>query len=302
MGTTVAGDGTAGASTTLLNTPWGMAVAADGTLFVVDSMNNRVMRFREGSLVGTMVAGTGGSGSGLNELSQPSSVAVDAQLNLYVLDMYNRRVMLWPNNSSTGTRVAGTGSSANTPTGFGDAYGLAVDLAGNVYISDNTNSRVIKWMVNATNATIVAGTGTAGGGLGELNNQNNIALDEANAYLYIADQFNHRVVRYTLGNPAGTLIAGGNGAGPGDNQFMHPSGICVSRKTGAIYVSEFSQHRVQRWNPGASSGVTIAGIVNVPGSDSLSLKNPSSVALSPNETFLYVVDRSNHRIQRFELI
>ena len=301
-GTTIYGDGTPGSSTASLNGPWSVAVAPDGTLIVGDQNNNRVIRFRDGSLSGTVVAGMGGMGSALNQLNSPTSVAIDASFNIYVLDMGNFRVMLWPNGSSAGFRVAGNGMDGSSLSSLTYAYGLLVDSGGNVYVSDSFNHRVTRWAPNATVGTIVAGTGTAGNDNQHLSGQNAIFLDELHSYLYIADQYNHRVVRYTLGSLNGTVVAGGNGQGSADNQFNYASGICVSKKTGDIYVAEWGGHRLQRRSPGATSGVTIAGIAGVSGLTAAHLNHPPYVALSADETFLYVADQGNHRIQRFELI
>ena len=261
------------------------------------------MRFVEGSTVGTLVAGLkGGVGNGLNQFNEPTSIAVDALSNIYVSDSNNFRVMMWRANASTGARVAGRGLFENTAERFGASYGLAIDSLGNMYISDNEFSRVIKWTPNSTNGTLFAGRGISGSAIEYLEGQNNVLLDEVHSYLYVADQFNHRIVRYSLDSSAIAIVTGGNGAGPANNQFKHPSGVCVSKKTDVIYVSEFSQHRVQRWSPDAASGVTIDGTVGLSGSSAGLFNNPVSLALSPDETFLYVVDRSNHRVQRFQLI
>jgi DNA-binding beta-propeller fold protein YncE len=108
--------------------------------------------------------------------------------------------------------------------------------------------------------------------------------------------------RYQLGiTTNGTTIAGGNGIGSGSDQLNQPYGVCVSSKTGDIYIADNQNHRIQRWSPGAITGVTIIGITGVNGISATMLYSPSSVALSKNETYLYVSDMDNHRVQRFNL-
>jgi DNA-binding beta-propeller fold protein YncE len=58
----------------------------------------------------------------------------------------------------------------------------------------------------------------------------------------------------------------------------------------------------QRWNPGATSGVTIAGKSYLSGASAKLLNGPSDLILSLNETYLYVSDSANNRVQRFQLI
>ena len=79
--------------------------------------------------------------------------------------------------------------------------------------------------------------------------------------------------------------------------------MCVSKKTGAIYVSDQGNSRVQRWYEDDSHGVTIAGSPQgLAGSTSFLLNNVNPVALNAEETYLFVSDRDNHRIQMFELV
>jgi sugar lactone lactonase YvrE len=261
------------------------------------------MKLPEGSLVGSIVAGTGVAGSDATQFYAPTAIFVDESSDMYVDDDYNCRVMLWRNNSSSGVIVAGTGSCSNTADSFYYSAGLAVDSHKTIYVSDQNNDRVMKWEQNATSGTLIAGTSVAGNGSQELYRPYGLYLDELNSYLYIADAYNHRIQRYYLGATTDiTTVAGGNGAGSGDNQLDTPYDVCVSKKTGAIYIADTNNHRIQRWSPGATSGVTIVGIAGTSGTASTLLNTPVVVALSPNETFLYVSDLLNNRVQRFELI
>ncbi|CAF4735263.1 unnamed protein product, partial [Rotaria magnacalcarata] len=64
--------------------------------------------------------------------------------------------------------------------------------------------------------------------------------------LYVADSFNHRVMRWTQGDKKhGTVIAGGNGQGA--NQLNSPYGLSFDRH-GNLYVSDRNNHRVQRFS------------------------------------------------------
>jgi hypothetical protein len=282
-----------------------LAFGPDGSLFVGDYGNYRVMKLQEGSLVGSIVAGTGARGTSATQLNTVTAIVVDESSNIYIGDDYNCRVMLWLNNSSSGVIVAGNGtcSSAASTSTFYHTAGLAVDSQKNIYLSDQVNNRVLKWKQNATNGTLIAGTGVIGNGSQQLYYPYGIYLDELNSYLYIADSNNHRIQRYYLGVTTHvTTVAGGNGPGSGNNQLNTPNDVCVSKKTGDIYIADTLNNRVQRWSPGATSGVTIAGIIGINGTASTLLNSPVFVILSPNETFLYVSDGGNNRVQRFELI
>jgi DNA-binding beta-propeller fold protein YncE len=171
------------------------------------------------------------------------------------------------------------------------------------YASDQYNNRIMKWVQNATYGILVAGTGEAGSGSQELNQPYGLYLDELNSYLYIADSYNHRIQRYYLGVTTNeSTVAGGNGQGSGSHQLNEPGAVCVSKKTGAIYVADTGNNRIQRWSPGATAGVTIAGTAGTSGTAAALLNWPAGVALDANETFLYVSDSNNNRVQRFQLI
>jgi sugar lactone lactonase YvrE len=98
-------------------------------------------------------------------------------------------------------------------------------------------------------------------------------------------------------------VAGGNGAGSASNQLNHPNYIRLSNKTGAMYIVDYGNNRIQRWQQGATSGVTIAGNpYGHAGSNATMLSYPIGLAINANETQMYVTDATNSRIQRFQLI
>ncbi|CAF4874800.1 unnamed protein product, partial [Rotaria magnacalcarata] len=65
--------------------------------------------------------------------------------------------------------------------------------------------------------------------------------------LYVADCYNHRVMRWTQGTKQGTVIVGGNGEGAGANQFNIPIGLSFDRH-GNLYVVDMGNNRVQRFS------------------------------------------------------
>jgi sugar lactone lactonase YvrE len=305
VGVTVAGygNGTAGTALNALHYPWGLALDVNDSLYISDYGNARVMKLQAGSLYGSIVAGTGVMGSNATQLNSPAELAVDVNSNIYVNDDWNYRVMLWRKNSSVGIIVAGNGTLGNSINTIGQSVGLTVDSQGNIYVSDKGNHRVLKWSPNATSGTLVAGiTGVSGSSNQQLNNPCGLYLDETNSYLYIADFGNNRIQRYHLGiTTNGTTVAGGNGAGTGSNQLNQPTGVFVSKKTGNIYIADAANNRIQCWSPGATTGVTIVGITGVSGTNATMFNRTANVILNTNETFLYVSDINNHRVQRYNL-
>ena len=64
--------------------------------------------------------------------------------------------------------------------------------------------------------------------------------------VYIADRYNHRIVRWKKGATAGEVLAGGNGAGSRSDQLNQPIDLSFDRQ-GNLFVVEEGNHRVQKF-------------------------------------------------------
>lgn len=177
--TTIGGNGMAAfsgdggpATSASFNQPLGVAVDAQGNVYVADTYNHRVRKIAAGSMTVTTIAGNGqqgfsgdgGTGTGAS-LSYPESVALDSTGDLYIADTYNSRIRKLVLSSGVITTFAGTLSGFSgdgaTATAAALSYpsGVAVDTSGNVYIADTSNQRVRKVGTNGI-ITTIAGTGS----------------------------------------------------------------------------------------------------------------------------------------------
>ena len=83
-----AGNGTAGATSDMLNEPYGIFVNINFDLYVADCGNNRIQLFPSGELNATTVVG-----NGTNDLNCPIGVVLDGDDNLFVMDYFNFRIV-----------------------------------------------------------------------------------------------------------------------------------------------------------------------------------------------------------------
>ena len=145
------------------------------------------------------------------------------------------------------------------------------------------------------------GGGSFGGNSGgdaayQLDRPSGITLD-ASGNMYIVDTRNHRIQKWAPGATEGTTVAGGNvDWGDAANQLYRPYGIALDA-SGNLYIADTENHRIQKWAPGASEGVTIAGGNNY-GSAANQLRYPSRFTFDASGN-LYIADASNHRIQKW---
>lgn len=119
----------------------------------------------------------------------------------------------------------------------------------------------------------------------------------------MSDYGNHRVQRFfTNGSFTGVTVAGGNGSGTGSNQLSRPPEIVLSKIDASLYITDRLNRRVQKWFLKASSGITVAGsTTGLSGQTAFLMSEVYGIALNSDESFLYVTDTNNQRIQRFVL-
>lgn len=135
----VAGTGSAGSLANQLDSPMGIFVDINFTLYVADYKNNRIQQFLLGQMNGITVVGSGAAGT--IPLSLPSYVMMDALGNLFIVDGGNNRIVRSGpdgNQCIIGcSMVAGIASNQlNAPDS------MAFDIYGNIYVSDSGNDRL----------------------------------------------------------------------------------------------------------------------------------------------------------------
>jgi sugar lactone lactonase YvrE len=149
----VAGTGAPGSNNTQLCLPEGIFVNQNGTIYIADYNNNRIMKWYSGATSGIMVAGDGISGASSTQLNAPSQIIVDTNDYIYISETGNSRITRWPPNSTYGECIAAcTGRSGTASTQLNSPYSLAFDSNGSLYVSDTFNHRIQKFQILSYNS------------------------------------------------------------------------------------------------------------------------------------------------------
>lgn len=245
---TLAGGATAGlvdgaGTAARFNQPAGVAVDANGNVYVADLGNHCIRKVTPQGVVSTL-AGSGSAayadGTGTSaSFRSPSGVALDGNLNLYVADAGNQRIR---KVSAQGvvTTIAGSGVAASndglgTAAGFNNPAGIAVDANGNIYVSDAYNNRirkispagVVTTLAGNSCTTVLGGItfGCFADGTGSAASFNFPAglLVDGNGIGYVADFSNNRIRKFTQTSTGAYSV----------NPAL-PAGLSLDASTGAI--------------------------------------------------------------------
>ena len=239
-----------------LGNPQGIAISSNGTIYVADTANNRVVTISKTGVV-TPLNITGYT------LNAPGGLAVDAAGDLYIADTNNARVLEVPVSGSP-TVVAGS-TTLSLP------ISVAVDLANNVFIGDAQNTAVYK---------VTGGTVTQLAITNVTNLFPQALTTDGSGNLYIADGNSNNI--YEL--PAGGSTA--QNETPNGFTLNSPSGLAFD-SAGDLFVLDGLNARIIEVPPADGAQpyeVPVTG-----------LNTPSSLALDPQGN-PYVTDVTNNNL------
>ncbi|MBM3137886.1 MAG: TIGR03663 family protein, partial [Chloroflexi bacterium] len=174
-----------------LNSPKGLDVASDSSIFVADTNNSRIQQF---SPTGEILNVWGTYGNVIEDnapggtLNQPWDVAVSADGFVYVADTFNHRIVKFSNTGQF-LQMIGVFAQGTNPDSLWGPRGIAVDPLGNVLITDTGNKRVV---VYDSDLNYITQFGSAGIDSGQFDEPVGIAVS-AFGDVAVADTWNRRV-------------------------------------------------------------------------------------------------------------
>ena len=255
-------------STALFGQPAAMVKGKDGSLFVADSMYNRIRRIDSAGNV-TTFAGSGntsnvpGTGTAAS-IWAPMGMAVDSHGNLFVSSVISHTILkITPAGVVSlfaGSGTAGSTDSQGTAASFNQPLGLCIDAQDNLYVADNMNHRIRRITPDGTVSTWAGssvGYNDANGTSAQFKNPLGVAIDAAQN-LYVADSSGMRIRMISPARDV-TTLAGTGAMGTDDGPvssatFMVPMTFALA-PDGSVFVLDMV--RVRRIKEGQVT--TVAG-------------------------------------------
>ncbi|HEU4328600.1 MAG TPA: NHL repeat-containing protein [Roseiflexaceae bacterium] len=278
--------GASGGGAQGMRQPQGLALDAQGRLWVADDGNSRVLRFDNAAGKGSGAAADGVLGqpdftgtscrTSAQGMCGPSGLARDGQGRLWVVDDGSRRVLRFDS-------VAAKPNGASADGVLGQP-----DLVSDVHI----NARAL-----------ASPTG--------------VAVDPTSGKLFVADMANNRVLRYAsraaLSNGAAAEgVLGQPGfstqeAGTTAQRMRFPMALTVDTQ-GRLWVADRDNNRVLRFDnaAGKPNGAAADGVLGKPdfagfqpGLSASALSQPSGLAIDPGG-HIWLADADNSRVLLFD--
>jgi sugar lactone lactonase YvrE len=235
LGQTALTSGAAGIDQQKMNHPVGLAIASNGSLFVSDNLNNRILRFDSANSLtnGAFASGILGQSNFLSNTAAPLTAAslnsnfgitVDSSNNLWVSDGNNNRVLRFDNapakpNGASADAVYGqanftSSAGATAANRLNFPVSVSVDPFGRLYVADLSNNRVLVFQnaldsISNASASFVLGqqdftTSTGGLAANKFSLPTGVFFATTSQYLYVTDFSNNRLLGFplTAGSPA----------------------------------------------------------------------------------------------------
>ncbi|CAF1136684.1 unnamed protein product [Adineta steineri] len=177
-------------------------------------------------------------------------------------------------------------------------YSLFVDINDTLYCSTFSQHRVLKRSLHdsaiASNC-VAAGTGIQGSASNQLGGPGGIFVD-VNFDLYVADCLNDRVQLFQLGESNGITVAGSTSLNP-TITLSFPTAIILDADK-YLFIVDYQNNRIV--GSGLNGFRCLVGCYGM-GLQSNQLNTPFSFSFDGSGN-IFVIDQSNHRIQKFLLM
>lgn len=286
-----------------MNAPRALAFAPDGTFYVADSRNNRILHYAEdGTLLGKWGRASGGDPNNPSPnapegtFNEPWGVAVGPDGSVYVADTWDYRIEKFTADGQFIKMWSQYGSEASgTLASFYGPRGVAVDAQGRVYVADTGNKEIVVFDADGNYLTQFGGAGLDPG---QFDEPVGVTID-SNGIVYVTDTWNQRIQTFMPSTAEGQLsftplkqwnVDGWYGQSTDNKPF-----IAVDRN-GHVFITDPEGFRVIEYTTDGQLVQTWGDY----GTDATTFGLASGVAVDP-AGHVWVTDGGNNRIMRFTL-
>ena len=279
---TVAGTGNQGysgdggpATRATMYEPYSLAIASDGSIYIVDRLNAVVRKVDGATGIITTVAGTGEpgySGDGgpgdQAQMREPNDCFLDNSGALLIADIQDQRIRRLDLATGIIDTFAGNGEKERSgnggparEAGILGARAVCMDSSGNTFIAEREGNGVRMVGADGLMRTLAGDTtelGYSGDGGHALaatwSGPKGIRCDSMDNVI-VTDTENHAIRRIDRGTGFVTTIAGGQLGGHGDGGPATEAGLdrphgAEIAANGSIYIADSNNHRVRVIRPG----------------------------------------------------
>ncbi len=288
--------------------PRGLALGDDGTLYVADANNHRIVALNQdgeflfafGSRCALQEEGTPGCvdpdgdgplAVGDGQFNEPWGVGVGPEGHLYVADTWNHRIQVFTSQGEFLTKWGVLGQVTTGVGGEGLFYGprdVVVSSAREVFVSDTGNKRI---QVFTTEGMFLRQWGGGGVIEGRMDEPVGIAFNADQTALYVADTWNRRVQVFLP--TTGDYLRQWSVAGWYGQSIVNKPYIAVDAQE-RVYVTDPERYRILVFD---REGKPLA-VLGRYGFDETSFALPTGIAVDA-EGNIYVSDAVGNRILKF---
>jgi len=312
--------------------PFGVEIGPDGSLYITEVRNHRVLRLdlatgQLSTFAGSGKKGYSGDGGPATkaELNEPYEVRFDSKGNMLFVEMQNHLIRRVDAKTGVISTVAGTGEPGYGGDGgpalkaqFRQPHSIALDKDDNIYVADIGNHRVRKIDAKTGIITSIAGNGekklpvagqTAAGN--PVVGPRALFIEEG--VLWIALREGHSIWKMKLSEGTWQHVAGtgkkgftGDGGPASEATFDGPKGIAVGPDKN-LYVVDTENHAIRLIETQTGKIGTIAGRGPTnkgssgdggPAAAAL-LDRPHGICVA-HDGSIYIGDTLNHRVRKIK--
>jgi DNA-binding beta-propeller fold protein YncE len=271
-----------------MNGARGLALAPDGTLYIADTGNSRILHVDSSGTIleswgsrtpeGQMPAASG-------TFIEPWGVAVDKDGNVYVADTWNHRIQKFDANGNFLKEWGGFGQPDVGSSYLWGPRGITVSPDGRVYVTDTGNKRVV---VFDSDGAFLQEFGREGDG--RLDEPVGIALG-SDGQVYVADTWNLRVAVFSAG---GSLITQWPVQGWAGDSLDNKPYLSIDWQD-RVYITDPERYRAVVFSPTGEPFVAFGQYG--PETDAFGL--PAGIVTTPDGK-VWILDAGNNRLALYD--